>query len=175
MAHDVFLKIDGIEGESTDDKHHGWIRVLSFQHDIVQPLAGSQSKAGAAHGNLLDITAGRAAHGDFTVLKNLDRATPGLAHHCCTGKIIKKAVLEICDSSNNRGKIMEFVMSNVVIRSVKPHLGTIMEFDREAFTREQVALRYTRIEWIYTMLDSSSGTPKGNVHYYWDVEQNRGG
>ena len=30
MAFDAFLKIDGIPGESTDDKHKDWIEVLSF-------------------------------------------------------------------------------------------------------------------------------------------------
>ncbi len=30
MAVDYFLKIDGIAGESTDDKHKEWIDVLSF-------------------------------------------------------------------------------------------------------------------------------------------------
>jgi type VI secretion system secreted protein Hcp len=30
MAFDAFIIIDGIEGESTDDKHRGWIEVLSF-------------------------------------------------------------------------------------------------------------------------------------------------
>ena len=30
MAVDYFLKIDGIDGESQDDKHKDWIEVLSF-------------------------------------------------------------------------------------------------------------------------------------------------
>jgi len=28
MSFDAFIKIDGIEGESTDDKHQGWIEIL---------------------------------------------------------------------------------------------------------------------------------------------------
>jgi bacteriocin-like protein len=31
-AYDAFLKIDGIPGESTDDKHKDWIEILSFNH-----------------------------------------------------------------------------------------------------------------------------------------------
>lgn len=30
MAFDAFVRIDGIEGESTDDKHQGWIEILSY-------------------------------------------------------------------------------------------------------------------------------------------------
>ena len=29
MAFDAFLKVDGIPGESTDDKHKDWIEILS--------------------------------------------------------------------------------------------------------------------------------------------------
>ena len=30
MAFDAFLKIEGIDGESTDDKHQKWIEILSY-------------------------------------------------------------------------------------------------------------------------------------------------
>lgn len=176
MAHDVFLKIDGIEGESMDDRHRGWIRLLSFQHKIDVPLAGSAPGSVEAGGaTRAALTAGRASHGDMIILKDLDRATPKLAHYCCMGKLIKQVVLEICDSANHRNKIMEFIMSDVIVRTVDVNLGSLMDFDREAFTRERVSLSYGRIEWVYSIIDSSTGTQKGNVHYYWDVSQNRGG
>jgi len=38
MAVDVFLKIDGIPGESTDDKHKEWIEILSYSHTRISPL-----------------------------------------------------------------------------------------------------------------------------------------
>ena len=34
-AYDAFLKIDGIAGESTDDKHKDWIEILSFNHSTT--------------------------------------------------------------------------------------------------------------------------------------------
>ena len=30
MAFDAFIKLDGIPGESSDDKHKDWIEILSF-------------------------------------------------------------------------------------------------------------------------------------------------
>jgi type VI protein secretion system component Hcp len=36
-AVDAFLKIDGVKGESLDDKHKNWIEVLSTSHSISQP------------------------------------------------------------------------------------------------------------------------------------------
>ncbi len=41
MAVDMFLKIDGIPGESTDSKHKDWIEVLSYSFGASQPSAGA--------------------------------------------------------------------------------------------------------------------------------------
>lgn len=168
MAHDIFLQLDGIEGESHDDDHKGWIRLLTFNHSIAQPLAGSVSAQGA-------FTAGRAAHGDFVALKQIDRATPRLAFFCCLGKTLKTAKFEMCDSAISRRKILEITFHNVLIAAVRPSLSTIMATGEEATAREEIALRYTQIDWSYTMLDPTSGEPVGTVNYYWNVEQNRGG
>ncbi|MBP8214834.1 MAG: type VI secretion system tube protein Hcp, partial [Propionivibrio sp.] len=34
MAFDTFIKIDGIPGESSDDKHKEWIEIVSYDHQI---------------------------------------------------------------------------------------------------------------------------------------------
>jgi type VI secretion system secreted protein Hcp len=42
MPGDAFLEIDGIKGESTDDKHKDWIEILSYSHGVSQSGAGSR-------------------------------------------------------------------------------------------------------------------------------------
>jgi len=37
MAYDAFLKIEGVEGESTRDKHEGEIEILSFSWGYLEP------------------------------------------------------------------------------------------------------------------------------------------
>jgi type VI secretion system secreted protein Hcp len=34
MAIDVYLQIDGIQGESTDSAHQGWIKLSSAQSEV---------------------------------------------------------------------------------------------------------------------------------------------
>ncbi|EHJ84235.1 putative cytoplasmic protein [Salmonella enterica subsp. enterica serovar Baildon str. R6-199] len=46
MAYDIFLKIDGIDGESMDDKHKNEIEVLSWRWNIHQE---STMHAGSGH------------------------------------------------------------------------------------------------------------------------------
>ena len=36
MAVDIYLKLDGIPGESHDSKHKEWIQILSFSHGLSQ-------------------------------------------------------------------------------------------------------------------------------------------
>ena len=78
MSYDMFLKIDGINGDSTDDKHKQWIEINSYSHRIHQASGGALSAQGVH-------TGGRADHTDFSMTHRLDAASPTLAQYCCTG------------------------------------------------------------------------------------------
>ena len=43
MAIDVYLQIDGIKGESTDDKHKDWIECKSVSCSVEQPKSATVS------------------------------------------------------------------------------------------------------------------------------------
>ncbi len=47
MAYDIFLKIDGIDGESMDDKHKNEIEVLSWRWNIHQESTMHAGRASA--------------------------------------------------------------------------------------------------------------------------------
>ena len=64
MAFNAFLKADGIDGESTDSNHKGWIEVLEYQHGVSQQTVGSTSSGGGRG-------AGRADFKEFTVFKDV--------------------------------------------------------------------------------------------------------
>ena len=46
MASNVYLQIDGVNGESNDNKHKGWIEVEAVDWGVIQPIAGTMSTAG---------------------------------------------------------------------------------------------------------------------------------
>jgi type VI protein secretion system component Hcp len=46
MAIDVYLQIDGIKGESQDDKHKDWIEVTGVHWGIHQPRSATASTGG---------------------------------------------------------------------------------------------------------------------------------
>ncbi|HQI00643.1 MAG TPA: type VI secretion system tube protein Hcp [Deltaproteobacteria bacterium] len=164
MAFDAFLKIEGIPGESTDDKHKDWIEILSFSHGLSQAASGSRSSGGSA-------TAERCNHSDFSIVKTLDKASPKLALFCCNGSHINSVTIELCRAGGDKQKYMEYKLSDVIVSSVRPG-GSAS--GGETLPLEEVSFNYGKIEWTYTEMDKQSGKPKGNVKANWDLKANKG-
>jgi type VI secretion system secreted protein Hcp len=82
-AIEYFLKIDGIEGESTSVKHRGEIDVLSWSW-------GETQSGTAAHGG---AGAGKVSMHDLHFTKHTDKASPTLLLAVASGKHFHKAVL----------------------------------------------------------------------------------
>ncbi len=161
MAFDAFLKIEGIPGESTDDKHKDWIEILSFSHSINQPASATASSAGGA-------TAERVNHADFNVSKLLDKASTLIYKACCTGTHIPSVTVEMCRAGGDKMKYMEIKMSNVIISAVSPSGAS-----GEGFPNEAVSFNYGKINWTYTQQKRADGSGGGNVPAGWDLEKNK--
>jgi len=161
---DAFLKIDGIPGESTDDKHKGWVEILSFSHGISQRATGSQSTAGGR-------AAERCDHTDFSIVKAVDKASPKLALYCCNGKHVKEVTLELCRAAGDKQKYMEFKLTDVIVSSYRPG-GSAQ--GQETLPMEEVSFNYGKIEWGYTATDPKTGMPAGDVKAHWDLTANKG-
>jgi type VI secretion system secreted protein Hcp len=160
---DVFLKIDGIPGESTDDKHKDWIEILSFHHGVTQPASATRSSAGGA-------SAERCDHEDFSINKLLDKATPLLLQHCCAGKHIKEVDIEYCRAGGDKTLYMKIVMEEVIISAVAPSGSSKGEY---GFPTEDVRFNYGRIKWTYTQQKRADGQGGGNVVGGWDLTKNK--
>ncbi len=165
MAFDCFLKIDGVGGESTDDKHKDWIEVLSYSHGVSQISSGAASSGGGR-------SAQRCDHQDFSVVHTLDKASPKLALYCCDGTHIKEVTVELCRAAGDKQKYMEYKMSEVIVASARPG-GSAQ--GGEALPLEEVSFNYGKIEWTYTETDHKTGKPKGDIVSWWDLTANKGG
>ena len=102
MAIDVYLQIDGIKGESMDDKHKDWIECTSVNWGVSQPRSATAS-TGGGH------TAERCEHQEVVVSKLADLASPILLQTCSAGRTIPKAKLEFmrADAQGERVKYFE--------------------------------------------------------------------
>ena len=119
MAIDVYLQIDGIKGESTDDKHKDWIECKSVQLGRDASRRSATASTGGGH------TAERCEHKEIMVSKLADLASPILLQTCSAGKTIPKAKLEFmrADGQGERIKYFEIELENVLIGDVSPAVG----------------------------------------------------
>lgn len=159
---DAFLKIEGIPGESTDDKHKDWIEVLSFSHGITQPVSATSSSAGGA-------TAERTQHEDYVIVKYIDKASPKLYEACSTGQHIKEVTLAMHRAGGDKLQYMEVKMEEVIISHIAP--GGHGKGD--SFPTETVSFNYGSIKWTYTQQKRTDGSGGGNVAGGWDLRANK--
>lgn len=161
MAIDVYLQIDGIKGESTDDKHKDWIECTSVNWGVSQPRSATAS-TGGGH------TAERCVHEEVEFTKLADLASPILLQTCSAGKTIPKAKLEFmrADGQGERIKYFEIELENVLIGSVMPKVveGSIIQ--------ETVGLKFSKIKWKYTQQKVTGGAG-GNTSGGWDLATNK--
>jgi type VI secretion system secreted protein Hcp len=151
MSFDAYLQVEGIKGDSTDDAHAEWIEVDGFNHTVSQATGGKGSAQGAHAG-------GRADHGDFTVIKKLDSASPALFLHCCSGKHIPNITIEMCRAMGEKTTFMKYTFKDVIVSSVRPS-GAADGSD--LIPQEEVTFRYGEVHLEYTPTDPSGGGKTG--------------
>jgi len=156
-ASDFFLKIEGIDGESTDDRHKGEIEIQSFSWGVSN--AGSMS-SGSGGG------AGKASFQDMHFTRRLDKASPKLALACATGQHIPSAVL-VCRKSGSDGKPVEYytiTLTDLLISSV----ATGGSSGGTDLPTESFSLNFAKIEWAYLPV-GPDGLPEEPVRTEHDL------
>lgn len=159
MSVDMFMKIEGIDGESTDDAHDKWIELLSFSHGVSQPSSGASGSGGR--------TGGRAEFEDFSALKNLDNATPDLNIKCAKGEHIPKIEVECCLATGDKHTYMKYTMEDCIITEVRP--SGVKEGEKP---EEQIGVAYGKIKWEYTPIDHT-GAAGATTDRTWSLELNK--
>jgi len=160
MAVDAFLKVDGIDGESTDDQHSKWIEVQSFSFGLTQPASAASGSSGR--------TAERVNISDFSVVKQIDSSSPTMALACCDGRHIKEVKVEICEASGDKHVYATYTMEDVIVSGYQPSGAK----GGEKVT-ESVSFNFGKIKWEYTPIgqDGKPGSKVGPMG--WNLETNK--
>jgi type VI secretion system secreted protein Hcp len=135
VAERWFLKIDGIEGDSTDDVHPGEIDVLSWSWGASNARPpGSGTGAGT----------GRPTLQDFQFVARISKASPKLFKSCATGMHHKSATLSGVRTGEKVRDFLTYKLGEVIVTSVHDGDG-----EGDAPT-EQFSLDYARLEMTFT-------------------------
>jgi type VI secretion system secreted protein Hcp len=135
MANKMFLKLDGIAGESKAARHFGEIEITSWSWNEAKTLEATA--LGAPAGELA-----KNLKTDLSVTKARDKSSDALEAACWNGRQFKEAVVttEQFSESGDLRRSLAFQMTNVLIVS----------FAVNGNGAESVSLNFEKIEMKYS-------------------------
>jgi type VI secretion system secreted protein Hcp len=80
----IYLKLEGLEGEADDKDHKNWIEVESFSWGVSNPASFAIGKGGQAT---------QAHVAAISIQKRCDKASVAMFKACTTGKHIPKGII----------------------------------------------------------------------------------
>jgi type VI secretion system secreted protein Hcp len=157
---DYFLKIDGITGESQDDKYKGHIEIETFSWGVTN--SGSASH-GTGQGS------GKVHVQDLHVTKLACKASPSLFQQCAQGKHIANAQLIVRKAGEEQQDYYIVKLKDVLISSFQDggH-GS----GGNTIPTEQLSINFSHVEFDYKP-QNARGQLEGAVTGKWDVKKNK--
>ena len=157
-AVDYFLKIDGVDGESTDKVNKGFIDVESWSWGESN---GSSHAVGAGSG------AGKVSMQDFHFTMKMNKATPKLMLACATGQHIKSATLTCRRAGGKQEDFLKIKFENVLVSSYQ----TGGSAGASILPMDQISLSFSKIEFEYKA-QKPDGSLDSPVKAGYNVKEN---
>ena len=160
-ADEIFLRIDGVQGESTDARHRGEIEILSYTQSLTRPaFRGTASVTGDAK---LCVP--------VTLLKYVDAASPRLIKFLATGEHFKTAAITFRRPGQPPVEYYRVTLDDVIVTELEQS-NTRLNFPNPAPPRalEKVTLSAGRVrfEYLTQQPDGKLASKMG-----WDCVTNR--
>lgn len=159
MATDFILEIDGVKGESTDDKYKGHIDIDSFSWACMNEGTGGR---GGGSGS------GKANFSDFQFNKWCDAASHDLIKSCASGKHFTKAVLHCRKAGEKPHEFLTVTMEDVFVSSFNSSGNS----GGGSIPLESVTLNYVKITYKYEPQNKTGGSG-GNFIAGYDRAANK--
>jgi type VI secretion system secreted protein Hcp len=140
---DYFLRIDGIPGESLDDRHRDWIELLTFSWGVSSSVNPLTTSPGAP--------ASKSTPVDFTFVAHTSRASPRLFLACARGTRINNVLLEVARAGAERLVFLKVNLQDVRVASFNEAPGD------DGLPLDVVRLRYVKITDTYTPQSPTGG------------------
>ncbi len=158
MAIDMFMMVDGIEGESQDAAHANEIDVLAWSWGASQS-GNTHMSAGAGGGGKVSVQ-------DLSFTKYIDSATHALLQKCFNGGPIAEAELVVRKAGGTAMEYLKITMRDVIVGSVS--MGGSGGEDR---LTENVTLNFSQVTLAY-FPQKDDGTADAEKLAGWDIAAN---
>lgn len=157
MSADMFLKIEGIQGESVDKTHADEIDVLAWSWGMTQSGTMHIAAGGGS---------GKVAVQDMSITKYVDRCSPNLMQKICTGEHYPSAILTIRKAGSDPLEYLVITMTHVLVTS----LSTGGSGGEDKLT-ENITLNFAEFESVYTP-QAADGSGGAAVDIAFNISQN---
>jgi len=181
MSNDFFLKLDVIQGETTDSVHTGEIAIQGWSFGVNEDDVGDSQKVRSSGGRdglpvfrrggdaagFGQALAGSVRVSDLHLSKRIDLASAALMQAATTRQKIAKAILTCRKASGAEGlEYLQIQLHDVLVSRWSSGAEGDVEVPHERFV-----LSYTRIEFTYQP-QGRKGTSEGKKHAGWDRKHN---
>ena len=154
--YDIFLKVDGIEGEVQDPKHKGELRIESHSDIVLHPLTGATG-----------ADAGVSTWPDAEFRMWIDKSYPKLFEACTKGDKISKAILTCRKPGKVQQEFLKITFSNVLVSRCGIQ-GAGKATTSVALPMVSFAFNFSQIEEEYRA-QKADGSLSGPINYSYTI------
>jgi type VI secretion system secreted protein Hcp len=158
MAFDTYLKIEGVDGESTTKGLEKQMEIFSFSWGASNPTTVGSGATG--------LSAGRVSVSSFHVMKKTEKSSALLFQACCSGKHFPTAELTMRKAGGDAGQLpfLKYKFEDVLIESVQWSGST----GGDDSPTESLSLAFGKCEVEYQQ-QSADGNVGNPVLAAWDI------
>jgi type VI secretion system secreted protein Hcp len=153
---DMFLKLDGIPGDSTAIRHPGEILVFSYRTGMEARFASGGGGGGGG--------AGKTEFTGVQFRKRLDKASVPLLLACAAGRHIANGRFTFSRAAENPTAFYTVTLEDVLVT----HISQAVSEDGSALTDEEVTLQCARIHWAFSG-QNPDGSRAPPITGGWDI------
>lgn len=134
MAVDYFLKLDGVQGESQDEKHKNEIQVLSWSWGAanVSSVAGTGGSG-----------AGKADLSDVSMMLNFDKSTPKFFKSVCAGSHIASGTLSAIKAGGNGKPYLKVDFKEIFVTGLQMSAAGEVPAVSLSFSYDEIKIDYS--------------------------------
>ncbi|NOU95176.1 hypothetical protein GC093_18390 [Paenibacillus sp. LMG 31456] len=152
LNYDVYLKLEGIEGEATAEKFEKWIALSGIHFEVSNTSSNSNGGGGAS---------GKTTVKEFMVIKQFDSSSVPLFLSTLTGKHMKNGKIVFVSRGESPTPLLTIELSDVVVSNYY--------FNN---TNETVSLEFNKIQLSYSTTDEK-GNKSPLINGGFDFKQNK--
>lgn len=155
----IYLKLEGLDGESVDDLHKNWIEVECFTWGVNNPASfaiGQGGQATQAHVEKIDVD------------KRCDKSSVAMFKACTTGKHIPKGTISCLKlDGETRIEYLKIELKDIMVSDFKwEGRGD------DQLVKEKVSLVFAEFQETYK-LQQDIGSAGGGTHFGFNVQTSK--